>query len=78
VKGTKPFWVFAPFHAIRVPTTREAVLAAAHIKANYPVAYTDAFAIAAAQELRGKVLTGEPEFEAIESIVPVEWLNKQA
>ncbi len=58
--------------------TREGVLAAAHIKANYKLAYADAFAIAAAQELGGKVLTGDPEFEAVESIVPVEWLGERA
>ena len=61
-----------------LPATREAVLAAAHIKANHRLAYADAFAIAAAQELGGKVLTGDPEFEFVETIVPVEWLNKEA
>ena len=57
-----------------LPATREFVLAAAHIKANYRVAYADAFAITAAQELGGIVLTGDPEFELVETIVPVEWL----
>ena len=57
-----------------LPATRESVLAAAHIKANYRVAYADAFAITAAQELGGIVLTGDPEFEAVETIVPVELL----
>ncbi len=46
-----------------LPAARESVLAAAYIKANYRVAYADAFAIAAAQELGGRILTGDPEFE---------------
>ena len=46
-----------------LPATRESVLAAAHVKANYRVAYADAFAITAAQELGGRVLTGDLEFE---------------
>ena len=57
-----------------LPANRERVLAAAHIKANYPVAYADAFAIAAAQELKGTVLTGDPEFTQVESFIQIEWL----
>jgi len=61
-----------------LPATREAVLAAAHIKAQYPVAYADAFAIAAALDLGGSVLTGDPEFKAVEALVHVEWLERAA
>lgn len=57
-----------------LPATRERVLAAAHIKANFAVAYADAFAIAAARELNGIALTGDPEFTAVENIIQVEWL----
>ncbi len=57
--------------------TRERVLAAAHIKANFPLAYADAFAVAAAQEFQGTVVTGDPEFAAVEKVVPVEWLVKK-
>jgi predicted nucleic acid-binding protein len=57
-----------------LPATRESVLAAAHVKANFRVAYADAFAITAAQELGGRVLTGDSEFESVETIVQVEWL----
>jgi len=55
--------------------TKERVLAAAHIKANYRVAYAESFAIAAAQELGGTVLTGDPEYESITALVPVEWID---
>jgi ribonuclease VapC len=51
------------------------VLAAAHIKARYPVSYDDAFAIALAQELGATVLTGDPEFKRVEDFVPILWLR---
>jgi predicted nucleic acid-binding protein len=54
--------------------TRERVLAAAHIKAHHRLSYADAFAVAAAQELSGVVLTGDPEFTAVQSLVRMEWL----
>lgn len=54
----------------------EAVFRAAHIKANYPVAYADAFTIALAQTLEGTVLTGDPEFKSVERIIQLEWLNR--
>jgi ribonuclease VapC len=57
-----------------LPATREAVLAAAHIKANFRVSYADAFAISLAQETSGTVLTGDPEFKDIKELVNVEWL----
>ena len=59
-----------------LPATREAVLEAAHIKAHYPLAYADAFAIAAAQAHDATILTGDPEFDAVESFVSVEWLER--
>jgi len=58
-----------------LPATREAVLAAAHVRANYSVAYADAFAVAAAIESGGTVLTGNREFEQVEGLVKVEWLD---
>ena len=58
-----------------LPATKEAVLAAGHIRANYSVAYADAFAVAAAIEFGGTVLTGDREFEHVEGLVKVEWLD---
>lgn len=55
-----------------LPASREAVLAAAHIKADHPIAYADAFAVAAAQSVDGVVLTGDPEFDAVKELVRVE------
>ena len=58
-----------------LPATREAVLAAAHVKANYSVVYADAFAVAAAIESGGTILTGVRDFEQVEGLVKVEWLD---
>ncbi len=58
-----------------LPADEQAVLAAAHIKANYPISYADAFTVAAAQELSATILTGDSEFGEVESIVKVEWLK---
>lgn len=64
----------------RLPITlsgvdEQRVLAAAHIKAYHPVSYADAFAIALAQEFGAAVVTGDPEFKKVESVVPVLWLR---
>lgn len=57
-----------------LPATREVVFAAAHIKAQYPVAYADAFAVAAARSRNATVLTGDPEFEAVGEAVAIDWI----
>lgn len=59
-----------------LPATQARILNAAHIKARFRVAYADAFAIVAAQELQGTVLTGDPEFTEVEKIIQVEWLPR--
>lgn len=60
-----------------LPATNETVLTAAHIEANYPIAYADAFAVVAAMESGGTILTGDHEFEVVEGLVKVEWLHHQ-
>ncbi len=54
---------------------RRRVIAAAHVKARYPVSYADAFAVALAQELGAVVVTGDPEFKKVEDLVPMLWLR---
>lgn len=60
-----------------VEADRQAVLSAAHIKAEHPVAYADAFAIAAAQANEGVLVTGDREFEAVEDTVRISWIGEQ-
>lgn len=59
-----------------LPADEETIFAAAHIKANYTVSYADSFAIAAAQTMGGTLVTGDPEFGAVEELVNIEWLQR--
>jgi predicted nucleic acid-binding protein len=60
-----------------LPADNQAVLAAAHIKANHSLSYADAFAVVCAQGLNGTVLTGDREFESVTSLIAIEWLPGQ-
>jgi predicted nucleic acid-binding protein len=62
-----------------VAVERTTVLAAAHIKARFPVSYADAFAVVTAQDQGAVILTGAPEFESIADagLVAVEWLPRR-
>jgi predicted nucleic acid-binding protein len=55
--------------------TRNLILDAAHVKANHALSYADAFVVAIAQREGGVILTGDPEFQAVEELVTVEWLE---
>ncbi len=57
-----------------VAASREMVLAAAHIKARYPIAYADAFAVALAQANQAVVLTNDPEFQLVKDLIEVQSL----
>ena len=58
-----------------LPADRQSVLRAASIKARYPVAYADAFVIAAAQSMEGIIVTGDPEFEVVDELISIEWVG---
>jgi ribonuclease VapC len=58
-----------------IPVDKDLVLSAAHIKANYPLAYADAFSAATSLALNGLVLTGDPEFAGLTEIIQVEMLE---
>lgn len=66
-------------HLLRLPIVSEdatwpRILAAAHVKAHHPISYANAFAVALAQEMDAPVVTGDPEFECVEGLIPVVWL----
>jgi predicted nucleic acid-binding protein len=62
-----------------VPASRASVLAAAHLKAHFPIAYADAFAVAAAQAHSATLITGDPEFRAVSraGAVNIQWLPRR-
>ena len=53
---------------------RDLTLTAAEIKAEYPLAYADAFAAALAMREQAVLVTGDPEFEQLEAVLPLDWL----
>ncbi|RCK74655.1 MAG: hypothetical protein ANABAC_1372 [Anaerolineae bacterium] len=57
---------------------RALILDAAHIKANHAISYADAFVAALARRESAVILTGDPEFEAVQGLVRVEWLTSNA
>ena len=57
--------------------SRDLILDAAHVKANYTLSYADAFAVAVAIRENAIIMTGDPEFETVEQIIKIEWLNKR-
>ena len=62
-----------------VGVSRGTVLAAAHIKARFPIAYADAFAAVTAQDHEAVVMTGDPEFEPLvdAGLINVAWLPRR-
>ena len=59
--------------------TRTTVLAAAHMKARFPLSYADAFAVVAARDHNAVILTGAREFEPLvdAGMVVVDWLRRR-
>jgi len=58
-----------------VSADEQIVFAAAHIKANHAISYADAFAVAIAIQENATIVTGDPEFQLVEEMVSVEWLE---
>jgi predicted nucleic acid-binding protein len=54
--------------------TERRILDAAQIKAHHSISYADSFAVALAQELHAKLVTGDPEFHALELVIEIMWL----
>lgn len=64
-----------------VEVTRKRVLESSRLKARFPIAMADAFAIQLALEMQAPLMTGDPEIETLEKLEPslqVIWLPKKA
>ena len=59
-----------------LPATDERVLAAAHWKIHHAISYADAFAAAAAAELKATLVTGDPELESLKRKIRIEKLAR--
>lgn len=62
-----------------VDTDRVLTLAAAHLKAQCPIAYADCFGAALASIKNAPLVTGDPEFRKVTpvSTLQIEWLSSQ-
>ncbi|MFP3869851.1 MAG: type II toxin-antitoxin system VapC family toxin [Syntrophobacteria bacterium] len=56
------------------PCDNDLVLEASEIKAEFPIAYADAFIVATAQREKARIVTGDPDFCKVEHFVTIEWL----
>jgi uncharacterized protein len=58
----------------RVPNTFADVIAAARLKASFAISYADAFAAATAVRRGAVIVTGDPDFRALETVVEIRWI----
>ena len=56
--------------------TEERILAAAWLKAKYPISYADAFAASLAIELNASLVTGDSEFKTFKEKLSLFWLDQ--
>ena len=57
-----------------VPNGYAEVIDAARVRARYPLSYADAFAVATAARFGASIVTGDPEFAAVEDTIDIVWL----
>lgn len=57
------------------PATRHLADLAADFKARYKLSLADAFAAALAKERKAELVTGDPEFRALEKEIKIAWLK---
>jgi ribonuclease VapC len=57
------------------PATRPLADLAAGFKARFRLSLADAFAAALAKEMKAELVTGDPEFKALEKEIRIQWLK---
>jgi predicted nucleic acid-binding protein len=69
------FWNhFLQLPILFVANDFDLVLEAAKLKAHFPIAYADAFAVATALKEGASIVTGDPDFKHVESLAKIDWL----
>jgi len=56
------------------PCPNDLVLEASEIKAEYPIAFADAFIVATAMRENARIVTGDPDFRKVEHLFQIRWL----
>jgi uncharacterized protein len=57
-----------------VPNTFADVIDTARLKARYAISYADAFAAATAMRVGAVIVTGDPDFRALDTVVEIRWI----
>jgi len=69
------FWnQFLQLPIIFIENDFDLIVEAAKVKARFPMAYADAFAVATALREGASIVTGDPDFKHVESLVKIDWL----
>lgn len=72
------FWYKLKNMPIRLIRANESIiLTAARLKGKYPISYADSFAVATAIAHECQLVTGDPEFMAVNSLIEIEWLERK-
>ncbi|MDQ1317765.1 MAG: uncharacterized protein QG588_1418 [Candidatus Poribacteria bacterium] len=72
------FWNdFDRFPIKLVGVSKSLALIVAKLKGKYRISYADAFAVATAITNECPILTGDPEFQRVSTLVDIEWLKRQ-
>jgi predicted nucleic acid-binding protein len=58
------------------PATRALADAAAEFKSRFKISLADSFAAALAKEKKAELVTGDPEFKALEKEIKISWLTR--
>jgi len=66
-----------PIDVIGVGDDLKLARQAAAFKATYRLSLADAFAVALAKEKKAELVTGDPEFKALEKEIKITWLKNQ-
>jgi ribonuclease VapC len=64
-----------PIEIIGVGDDLKLVKAASRLKAQHRIAFADAFAAALTKEKKAELVTGAPEFKALEKEIKINWLK---
>jgi len=66
--------IFPSLPLRNISNTLSDVIDAAKIKGEYPISYTDCFAVATAIREKAVIVTGDPDFRKVEEKVEIEWI----
>lgn len=57
-----------------IPPGDQIIWKAAEIKAEFPISLADCFAVATALHENATIVTGDPEFQQVQSLVEIDWI----